>query len=118
MNGWGGIRTNSGRKRKPIKILKKATAEQVLDQIGELEGWKWAWDTAKAKEDVKAAVEILAYLTNRRDGKPAQAINLGGPEGSDLEIVFSGSRPPWARNVEDVSIVTALPPGSEDEHVE
>jgi hypothetical protein len=95
-NGWGGPRPGSGRRRKPVKILKKATAEQVLDQIGEIQGWRWAWDTAKEKGDVKAAVEILAYLTNRRDGKPAQAINLGGPTGEPLEVVFSGTTPPWA----------------------
>jgi hypothetical protein len=104
-NGCGGARPNSGRKRKPVKILKKATAEQVLDQIDELQGWKWAWQTAKAKEDIRTAVEILSYLTNRRDGKPAQAIRT---ENVDLNALFdrmsaieleryaeSGTLPDW-----------------------
>ena len=95
-DNWGGARRNSGRKRKPIKILKKATAEWLLHEIDEIEGWKWAWTTAQKKEDVRAATEILSYLTNRRDGKPVQAVNVGGPEGSPLEIVFGGTMPPWA----------------------
>ena len=91
--GWGGARPGAGRKRKPVKILKKATAEQLLDQIGELEGWKWAWDTAKEKGDVRAATEILAYLTNRRDGKPVSTIQ--GNVEKPVTVVLKAPEVEW-----------------------
>jgi hypothetical protein len=94
-DGWGGARNGSGRKRKPVKILKKATAEQILSQIDEIEGWNWAWTTAKAKQDVKAAVEILAYLTNRRDGKPAQSVDVKAEENRTVILQWGDAVPEW-----------------------
>src|SRR5262249_34959965 len=84
----GGWRPGSGRPRKPVKILKKATAEQILSQIDEIEGWQWAWKTAKEKNDVRTAVEILSYLTDRRDGRPSQAISLENQVFLDFDAKF------------------------------
>jgi hypothetical protein len=84
----GGKRKGAGRpKGISTKILaRQAHAGEILDSIGERSAWQWAYETAKKKKDVKTLVDILKYLTDRRDGKPKQQIE-GTGEGGKFEVL-------------------------------
>ncbi len=68
----GGKREGSGRKPKTIKIVRKVMAEAVLAGIDETAAWRKLLQS----KDERIALESLKYLTNRRDGLPAQSIAL------------------------------------------
>ncbi|MHB2006840.1 MAG: hypothetical protein ACYCOX_02200 [Acidobacteriaceae bacterium] len=76
MNGFqvrkkqGGARANAGRKPKPRVLIRKASAEAILSGVNETE----LWHGLLSSEDEKITLEALKYLTNRRDGLPAQSI--------------------------------------------
>lgn len=96
MGEHGGKRAGSGRRKGAVAQVKsKITAAVILDGIGEERAWKWAIATAERKKDVKTYVDILKYLTDRRDGKPKQAIEAGGPDGGPVmfQIISEVPRP-------------------------
>lgn len=76
----GGARAGAGRKPKPITIVRKATAEQVLAGIDETQAWTGILES----KDMRVRLDALKYLTDRRDGKAAQAIEHSGPGGQAL----------------------------------
>jgi hypothetical protein len=97
----GGKRRGAGRKpgkRNRKTIAAQVSAAAILKRIGEAEAWRWAAVTAKRKRDVKTYVDILKYLTDRRDGKPRQAIEATGPNGGavPIKIVSYIARPDHA----------------------
>lgn len=90
----GGKRKGAGRPKGAITNVKsRVTAEQILGGIDEQEAWKWALSTARQKKDVKTYADILKYLTDRRDGKPKQAIDLGNRDGKPFEIAVRNVGP-------------------------
>ena len=80
----GGYRPGSGRKPGIVaQAVARSQAATILERINDSEAWLWAYRTArKAAEEkgdiaaVKAVIEILEYLTDRRDGKAPQAVTL------------------------------------------
>lgn len=85
----GGRRKGAGRPKGSVTNVKsKIMAAVILENIGEELAWAWAIKTAEKKKDVKTYVDILKYLTDRRDGKPKQAIE-GTGEGGKMEMVVT-----------------------------
>ena len=92
----GGKRAGAGRKKgfKLAKTIKaQVTADAILKGIGEDQAWKWAAHTARKKRDVKTYVDILKYLTDRRDGKARQALDIGNDKGRPFQIISRIPRP-------------------------
>ncbi len=84
----GGKRRGAGRKKGAVAQIKaRITAASILDAIGERETWLWAIRTAKKKRDVRTVVDIQKYLTDRRDGKPFQAVGVENQDSKPFEIV-------------------------------
>lgn len=83
----GGKRANSGRKKGARTDVKaRSIAERVLSKINEEETWYWVIKTAKMRYDTKTVADVMKYLTDRRDGKPRQAIEATGPGGGAIQI--------------------------------
>ncbi len=72
--GRGGARPGAGRKSNAVKAFVRVSAAEVLGDIDEKERWKHYLH----HHDPKIAFEALKYLTDRRDGKPSQALMLSG----------------------------------------
>jgi hypothetical protein len=72
----GGKRPGSGRKPNYLKRLgiKAITAADLLAHVNEIELWKGLLNHKSA--DVR--LRTLSYLTDRRDGKPKQAVDVTG----------------------------------------
>jgi hypothetical protein len=72
----GGKRAGSGRKPNYLKRLgiKAITAAELLAHVNEIELWKGLLNHKSA--DVR--LRTLSYLTDRRDGKPKQAVDVTG----------------------------------------
>jgi hypothetical protein len=92
----GGKRQGAGRKpgkRTRRSIQAQVQAGGILEGLGEEAAWKWAFQTAKKRRDAKTVVDILKYLTDRRDGKPKQALEIGNEHGKPFQIVNHIPRP-------------------------
>jgi hypothetical protein len=77
-------------KRSPASGPAKAVkAGEVLATIDEIE----LWQMHLFCEDSKVAFWALQYLTDRRDGKPRQAMELTGGGGGPIQLVHSVPRP-------------------------
>jgi hypothetical protein len=93
--GRGGARKGAGRpaKAKPLAITDKSVASAVLATLDEIAVWRFLLHADAledpAKRDKLTAKERdqigdhMEYLTNRRDGKPAESIIAEGK----LEII-------------------------------
>lgn len=86
----GGARKGAGRKPAWLERTKRENAETLLKAIGERSAWLWAYTQAVAQLDTRTVVDILRYLTDRRDGKAAQTLavahlNVGGFTPAELE---------------------------------
>lgn len=103
----GGKRTGAG--RPAVKLsrtkapLKRTTAEEILAEIDEKQAWMDLLNAEltipNGKEapitvaDNRLRADVLKYLTNRRDGMPAQALKHSGPEGDDpVRVILIGSK--------------------------
>ena len=77
-SGWGGRRRGAGRRPRDIdkwfaaRGLKPATAAEILDRADERRIWYGLLDS----DDEAIALRALTYLTDRRDGRAAQQINV------------------------------------------
>ena len=69
----GGARLGAGRKPKPMLVLRKAQAEQILGTVDEFELWR----ELLSCDDYRIRLDTLKYLTDRRDGKAPQTA-VGG----------------------------------------
>lgn len=94
----GGKRSGSGRKPKVITQAKKSLAGDILNSIGEVKTWKWIIATARGAKDARTVLDALKYLTDRRDGRPAQQI-VGDPNRPlAVELRWPGAEPPeWLK---------------------
>ena len=77
----GGKREGAGRKPKP-KIVLTATKGIATEVFLRLDGKKnptevQLWLTLLADSDKRLRLDTLKYLTDRRDGKPAQGVFVG-----------------------------------------
>src|SRR3984893_277687 len=72
----GGKRPGSGRKPNYLKRLgiKAITAAELLAHVNEIDLWKGLLLNKSA--DIR--LRTLSYLTDRRDGKPKQALEVAG----------------------------------------
>ena len=77
-SGWGGSRRGAGRRPREMdkwcaaRGIKPATAAEILDRADE----RRIWYRLLNSEDDSVALRALTYLTDRRDGRAAQQINL------------------------------------------
>src|SRR5215471_21079064 len=53
----------------------RSTTIAVLAKLGDQNAWVQCYRMAEQQKDVRAMIEILRYLTDRRDGKPFVADN-------------------------------------------
>lgn len=72
----GGKRPGAGRKPNYFKRLatKPLTAAEILAQFDE----RGAWKRFLTHPDPEIALKAQMYLTDRRDGKPRQAVDVSG----------------------------------------
>ena len=76
--GWGGKRLGAGRRPRDIdkwiaaRGLKPASAAEILDRADE----RRIWYQLLNSDDEAIVLRALTYLTDRRDGRAAQQINL------------------------------------------
>jgi hypothetical protein len=81
----GGLRLGDGRKPKPMLVVRKARAEEILAGVNEI----GLWSGLLLSDDPRIRLDTLKYLTDRRDGKAPQAVN----QQSDRVIVIQSSIP-------------------------
>lgn len=78
--GWGGKRPGAGRRPRDVEKwiaargLKPATAAEILERAEE----RSIWYRLLHSEDENIVLRTITYLTDRRDGRPAQQINVTG----------------------------------------
>jgi hypothetical protein len=76
--GWGGKRPGAGRRPRDIdkwiaaRGLKPASAAEILDRADE----RRIWHRLLHSEDENVVLRTIMYLTDRRDGRSAQQINI------------------------------------------
>lgn len=110
----GGVRIGAGRKPHSLSlVVERSTAATILDKINDSKAWMDCYKLAKDQQDVRGMVDILKYLTDRRDGRPSQQINLAGqPSHRSPEEIeraravireIRGANPPVAPNGESQS---------------
>jgi hypothetical protein len=110
-NGTGNIiqRTTALKQVEPeIRIIRESSAGQavtaamILAAVDENGLWNqllMATSTIPTKEgpievpDWRTRLNALQYLTDRRDGKPRQAMELTGSGGGPIQLVHSVPRP-------------------------
>lgn len=68
----GGKRRGAGRPPKKVTELKRLSAAQALEAIDETKSWRECL-TAK---DLRIRLDALKYLTDRRDGKAPQSVDM------------------------------------------
>lgn len=78
--GWGGKRPGAGRRPRNVdrwikaRGLSPATAAELLERADE----RRIWYRLLNSEDESVVLRAITYLTDRRDGRPAQQINIVG----------------------------------------
>ena len=78
--GWGGKRPGAGRRPRDAdkwiraRGLSPATAAEILDRSDE----RRIWYRLLNSDDEGVVLRAITYLTDRRDGRPAQQINITG----------------------------------------
>jgi hypothetical protein len=78
--GWGGRRPGAGRRPRDVEKwiaargLKPATAAEILERADE----RRIWYRLLNSEDEGVVLRTITYLTDRRDGRAAQQINITG----------------------------------------
>jgi hypothetical protein len=79
-SGWGGRRPGAGRRPRDVERwisargLKPATAAEILERAEE----RRIWYRLLHSDDENVVLRTITYLTDRRDGRPAQQINVTG----------------------------------------
>jgi hypothetical protein len=78
--GWGGKRPGAGRRPRDVdkwiaaRGLKPPTAAEILDRADE----RRIWYRLLHSEDEGIVLRAITYLTDRRDGRATQQINVTG----------------------------------------
>jgi len=79
-SGWGGKRAGAGRRPRDAdrwiraRGLSPATAAELLERADE----RRIWYRLLHSDDEGIVLRAITYLTDRRDGRPAQQINVMG----------------------------------------
>ena len=95
-SGWGGKRAGAGRRpsdaAKWIKArgLSPATAAELLERADE----RRIWYRLLHSQDDSVTLRAITYLTDRRDGKAAQQINV-----TSTSLTFSATEIARAREI-------------------
>jgi len=71
-------------KTSPAVPVRKATAEQVLSEVDEIE----LWEQLLTGTDKRIAFNALKYLTDRRDGKAAQAVSFESKKPFQVQLTI------------------------------
>ena len=77
---WGGKRPGAGRRPRDAdkwiraRSLSPATAAEILERSDE----RRIWYRLLNSDDEGGVLRAITYLTDRRDGRPAQQINITG----------------------------------------
>ena len=101
---WGGKRRGAGRRPRnwdkwmAARGLKPATAAEILDRADE----RRIWYRLLHSEDENVVLRTIIYLTDRRDGRAAQQINI-----TQVGLQFSAEDIARAR-----AVVRELSPGA------
>ncbi len=85
----GGKRPGAGKRKGTTNAktaAKCASAAGLLDHLQERKMWDWIITKAKKKDDVRTVLDVMKYLTDRRDGKAPQAHRFEGSDGSPGRI--------------------------------
>ncbi len=85
----GGKRPGAGKRKGTTNAktaAKCASAAGLLDHLEERKMWDWIITKAKKKNDVRTVLDVMKYLTDRRDGKAAQAHRLEGLAGEPPQM--------------------------------
>jgi hypothetical protein len=94
--GWGGSRPGAGRRPRDVdrwiaaRGLKPATAAEILERADE----RRIWYRLLHSEDDGIVLRTVTNLTDRRDGRPAQQINV-----TSLNVQFTPAEIERARAV-------------------
>jgi hypothetical protein len=95
-SGWGGSRPGAGRRPRDVERwiaargLKPATAAEILERADE----RAIWYRLLHSEDDGIVLRTVTNLTDRRDGRPAQQINV-----TSLNVQFTPAEIERARAV-------------------
>ena len=85
----GGRRPGAGRREGTKKFLVRVTAGEILAKHGEEQAWMWLLGEARKRGNLSAYSDALKYLTNRRDGLPAQAIQVDAKTPIRINLGFT-----------------------------
>ena len=103
-SSWGGKRRGAGRRPRDIakwiaaRGLKPASAAEILDRADE----RRIWYRLLHSEDENVVLRTIIYLTDRRDGRSAQQINI-----TQIGVQFSLEEIARAR-----AVIRELSPGA------
>ena len=95
-SGWGGKRRGAGRRPRDIdrwikaRGLKPASAAEILERADE----RAIWYKLLHSDDEAIVLRTITYLTDRRDGRPAQQINV-----TSVNVQYSDEEIARARQV-------------------
>lgn len=78
----GGKRSGAGRKPGARAVVTRSKAEAVLATVNE----EKIWQRLLRSRNHRIVLDSLKYLTDRRDGKAVQSMELSGPEGGPMEL--------------------------------
>ena len=93
---WGGKRSGAGRRPRDVERwikargLKPASAAEILERADE----RAIWYRLLHSEDEAIVLRTITYLTDRRDGRPAQQINV-----TSVNVQYSAEEVARARQV-------------------
>lgn len=105
-SGWGGKRRGAGRRPRELdkwikaRGLKPATAAEILERADE----RAIWYRLLRSEDEGIVLRAVTYLTDRRDGRPAQQINV-----TSINVQYSAEEIARARQVARELMGTSQP---------
>jgi hypothetical protein len=78
----GGKRAGAGRKPGARALVMQAKADGILATVNEEKIWQ---RLLRSRND-RIVLDSLKYLTDRRDGKAVQAMELSGLEGGPMDL--------------------------------
>src|SRR2546428_4165058 len=77
-----GKRTGADRKPGARALVMRPKAEGILATVNE----EKIWQRLMRSRNHRIVLDTMKYLTDRRDGKAVQAMEVSGPEGGPLAI--------------------------------
>jgi hypothetical protein len=81
----GGQRAGAGRRRGARALVMRSKAEEILSTVNE----EAIWQRLLRSRNARIVLDAMKYLTDRRDGKPVQAINAEVTGSVNLAEVYA-----------------------------